>query len=133
MPPRILIVEDAEYLLEAYRAALEHDGACDVVGATTLLEAIAAVEADPAFEAIAVDGCFPHDAGDEPNPEPGRACNGEKFILWLRRHYAGPIIACSSEPKFNDRMIECGATRAAGKGSGVCDALLAILAQQTRR
>ncbi len=124
MPHRILIVEDEPLVLEAYRAKLCHDGAFELVTAETLDDAIRAVEEHGPFEAIVVDGCFPHHAGADPFPERGRACNGEKLVRWLRRRagYEGPILACSSSSEFNDKMVAGGATRAVVKGYGVCDA-----------
>ncbi|HTK59869.1 MAG TPA: hypothetical protein VL283_01555 [Candidatus Baltobacteraceae bacterium] len=130
MPKKILIVEDETSLLEAYRARIVVDGLpLDVSTAETLVDAVCAIEEDGPFEAIVVDGCFPHHAGADHLPEPGRACNGEKFVLWLRGSrvgYAGPIIACSSISEFNDKMVAAGATRAAVKGYGVIDALAAL-------
>ncbi len=129
MSHKILIVEDEKLVLEAYRAKLRHDGDFDVVTAETLEDAVEAVESQGPFEAIAVDGCFPHHAGADPFPEPGRACNGVKLVLWLRGGrvgYAGPIFACSSMPDLNDKMVEAGATRAVVKGYGLCDALAAL-------
>jgi|GEM_PF-3036044 len=129
MPHRILIVEDEPLVLEAYRAKLCRPGALDIVTAETLEDAIEAVEGKPPYDAIAVDGCFPHHAGGDPYPERGRACNGEKFVLWLRGGrvgYRGPILACSSMPELNEKMVAAGATRAVVKGYGVCDALEAL-------
>lgn len=126
MSHKILIVEDEKYVLMAYREKLCHDGEFDVVTAETLDDAIEAVERQGPFEAIAVDGCFPHHAGGDPFPEPGRVCNGVKLVLWLRGarvRYAGPIFACSSMSELNDKMVEAGATRAVIKGYGVLDAL----------
>lgn len=126
MPRKILIVEDEKLVLEAYRAKLCHDGAFDVATAETLDDAIDAVEKGGPFDAIAVDGCFPYEAGGDPFPEPGRVCNGVKLVLWLRGgrvRYAGPILACSSMPELNAKMVEAGATRAVVKGYGLCDAL----------
>lgn len=125
MPHKILIVEDEANVLLAYRARLEPDGAFEVATAETLEDAIRAVEERGPFEAVVVDGCFPHAAGDDPFPAPGRACNGEKFVRWLRRQagHDGPILACSSLRDLNDKMVACGATRAVAKGYGVLDAL----------
>ena len=130
MPHKILIVEDETFVLEAYRARL--GAAFDVSTAETLDEACRLVEEGAVFEAIVVDGCFPHHPGADPFPERGRACNGEKLILWLRGGrvgYAGPIFACSSLPELNDRMVDAGATRAVAKGHGVVDALIALFPQ----
>ena len=131
MPPRILIVEDEPYVLEAYRAKLGRDGAFEVVTAECFEEVDLLIEEgkEPAFDAIAVDGCFPHAKGGDPYPAPGRACNGEKLVLWLRGGrvgYRGPILACSSMPELNAKMVAAGATRAVVKGYGVCDALEAL-------
>ena len=128
MPPRILIVEDEPFVLEAYRAKLGRDGAFDVVTAECFEDVDALIEEGKgaAFDAIAVDGCFPHAKGGDPYPAPGRACNGEKLVLWLRGGrvgYKGPILACSSMPELNQKMVEAGATRAVQKGLGVCQAL----------
>ena len=128
MTPRILIVEDESYLLEAYRAKLGRDGAFDIVTAECLEEVDSLIEEGKGatFDAIVVDGCFPHAKGGDPYPAPGRACNGEKLVLWLRGprvRYAGPILACSSMPELNQKMVEAGATRGVQKGLGVCDAL----------
>ena len=41
-----------------------------------------------------------------------------KFIL--NAEFTGPIIACSSESGFNERMIKAGATRACQKGYPLC-------------
>ena len=128
MPRKILIVEDETTLLEAYRAALADSG-IEIVGAATVIEAMRVVENDGPFDAIAVDGCFPYDVGGEPYPERGRACNGEKLVGWLRGRrvgYAGPILACSSMPELNDKMVQCGATSGPGKGRALCDAIKAL-------
>ena len=130
MPRKILIVEDETFVLEAYRARL--GAAFDVSAAETLDDACRLIEEGGVFEAIVVDGCFPHHAGADPFPERGRACNGEKFVLWLRGSrvgYAGPILACSSLPEFNDKMVAAGATRAVAKGHGVLEALAALFPQ----
>lgn len=129
--PKILIVEDEKNLLEAYQAKLGHDGAFDVVTAECFDDVDGLIEEGKgaAFDAIAVDGCFPYSKGGDPFPAPGRACNGEKLVLWLRGprvRYAGPIIACSSLPEFNEKMVAAGATRAAVKGYGVIDAIMEI-------
>lgn len=126
MPPKILIVEDETYVLAAYRARLSLDGAFDVATAETLEDAIRAFEEGGPFDAIAVDGCFPYHVGADPYPEPGRACNGEKLVLWLRNSragYEGPILVCSSMSELNVKMLAAGATRAVAKGYGLCDAL----------
>lgn len=126
--PKILIVEDETSLLEAYRARLS-DARFELIGAATLVEAMEAVGSAGPFDAIAVDGCFPYDAGGDPYPERGRACNGEKFVGWLRGprvRYAGPILACSSMSELNDKMLRCGATSGPGKGIPLCDAIMAL-------
>ncbi len=128
MTPRILIVEDEPYVLEAYRAKLGRGGAFDVVTAECFEDVDGLIEEgkDVAFDAIAVDGCFPYAKGGDPYPERGRVCNGVKLVRWLRGprvRYAGPILACSSMPELNQKMVEAGATRGVQKGLGVCDAL----------
>lgn len=131
MPRRILIVEDETFVLEAYRAKLCRGDAFEVVTAQTFEEVDRLIEEGKgaAFDAIVVDGCFPYEAGGDPYPERGRACNGEKLVLWLRGGrvgYQGPILACSSMPELNEKMVAAGATRAVSKGYGVCDALEAL-------
>lgn len=126
--PKILIVEDETDLLEAYRAAIA-DRRIEIVCASTMVEALMAVERDGPFDAIAVDGCFPYDAGGDPFPEPGHACNGQKFIGWIRSpriQYAGPILACSSMDELNAKMLQWGATQAPGKGRALCEAIKAL-------
>lgn len=112
MQRKILIVEDATLVLEAYHAYL--DPHLQVLTASTLLEALDVFEANTDVELIAVDGLFPHDVGESDMPEPGMRCSGEKFILNIR--YAGPVIGCSSEPSLNQRMCAAGATHASEKG-----------------
>jgi len=112
MPRKILIVEDAELVLEGYHAYL--DAHLQVLTATTLLEALDVFEANPDVELIAVDGLFPRDVGESDQPEQGMRCSGEKFILNIR--YVGPVIACSSLEILNERMCALGATHASQKG-----------------
>lgn len=125
MPKRkILIVEDETLLVEAYRTALE-DLDLEILSASTLMEALDVFEANPEVVLVAVDGCFPRDAGESPYPEPGRACSGEKFIVNAR--YRGEIIACSSEPSLSRRMVAAGATRACEKGRPLCQLIRQLL------
>lgn len=112
MPRKILIVEDAETVLEAYHAYL--DPHLQVLTATTLLDALEVFEANPDVDLIAVDGLFPRAAGESDVPERGMRCSGEKFIVNIR--YAGPVIGCSSEDGINQRMRAAGATHVCGKG-----------------
>jgi hypothetical protein len=126
MPRKILLIEDEIVLYEAYKTALADVPDLEILTASTLLDALDILEANPDVVLIAVDGCFPRAEGESPYPEPGRACSGEKFIVNAR--YRGPILACSSEPSLNDRMIRAGATQVGGKGRALCDAIRAILA-----
>lgn len=124
---KVLIVEDEALLLEAYVAKLAFDGII-VVGAETLMEAVAAFEANPDLAAVAVDGLFPHSAGGSHLPDPGRLSNGEKFVLFLKgERFAGPIYACSSLPKLCQKMRDLGATETCEKGNALCDALRKLL------
>ena len=126
MPRKILIVEDAETVLLAYREYLK-SSPVEVLTAVTLLQALDVVDANPDLALIAVDGCFPRDVGESDKPEPGQRCSGEKFIVNCRLQV--PIIACSSESSLNERMLAIGATHASTKGRPllrlICD-LLAI-------
>jgi DNA-binding response OmpR family regulator len=112
MPRKILIIEDAELLLEGYHAYL--DAHLQVLTATTLLDALDVFEANTDVELIAVDGLFPRAAGESDVPEQGMRSSGERFIVNIR--YAGPIIACSSEDSLNQRMRATGATHVSMKG-----------------
>lgn len=121
MPRKILIVEDAEMVLEAYHAYL--DDHLQVLTASTLLDALEVFEANTDVELIAVDGLFPRAAGESDMPEPGMRCSGERFILNI--DFQGPIIGCSSEDSINQRMRAAGATHASEKGR----ALLRLICQ----
>lgn len=123
MPRKILIVEDEMLLLEAYRDMLK-DLDLEILTAVTLLEALDLFEANPDVALIAVDGCFPRAAGESPYPEPGRSCSGEKLIVNAR--FRGPIVACSSEGGFNQRMLSAGATHSSDK-LGLCRLIRQIL------
>jgi len=112
MPRKILIVEDAQLVLEGYHAYL--DAHVQVLTATTLLAALDVFEANPDVELIAVDGLFPHDVGESDKPEQGMPCCGVKFILNI--DYAGPVIANSSEDSLNEKMRAAGATHVCQKG-----------------
>lgn len=127
MSRKILIIEDETLLVEAYRTALA-DAGLEILTASTLLEALEVFEAHPDVALIAVDGCFPRDAGESPYPEPGRACSGEKFIAIAR--YRGPILACSSEASLNARMVAVGGAQAFAceKGRAVCRKIRELLA-----
>jgi CheY-like chemotaxis protein len=125
MPRKILIIEDEALLLKAYCRTLEDLG-LEILTASTLLDALEILKANPDVELIAVDGCFPRAAGEDPYPEPGYACSGEKFIANAR--YRGPILACSSEASLNARMVMAGATFACEKGRAVCQKIRELLA-----
>lgn len=126
MPPKILIIEDAETVLQGYQAYLA-SSPVEVLTAVTLLDALEVYEANRDVVLIAVDGLFPRAAGESDVPEPGMRTSGEKFILNV--DFKGPIIACSSEDVVNERMRSAGATHTSQKGKPllrlICD-LLAI-------
>lgn len=121
---KILMIEDEVPLLEAYQKNLEDVG-LEILTATTLVDALEILDANPDIRLIAVDGCFPRAAGESATPEPGRLCSGEKFIANSRYH--GPIIACSSEAHLNQKMKVMGATHVSGKGHALCNLIRQIL------
>jgi CheY-like chemotaxis protein len=125
MRRKILIVEDATLVVDAYLALLAGDD-LEILTAATLLGALDLIEAHPDVALVVLDGLFPRDEGESPYPEPGRACSGEKFLANAR--YRGPIIACSSEPSVNERLLRSGATRAVQKGRDVVAAIRETLA-----
>lgn len=126
MPPKILIIEDEETLLQGYQAYLA-SSPVEVLTAATLLDALEVFEANRDVVLIAVDGLFPHSVGESAVPEEGMPCSGVKFIVNV--DFTGPIIACSSEDSLNERMRAAGATHVCRKGKPllclICD-LLAI-------
>jgi len=124
MPRKILIIEDAETVVEGYKAYLA-SSPVEILTAATLLSALEILKANPDVELIAVDGCFPRDVGESDVPEPGRACSGEKFIVNAR--FKGPIIACSSDDFFNRKMRAIGATHVASKGRPVLRLICELL------
>lgn len=125
MPRKILIIEDEPLVLEAYRDALS-DADLSVLTAETLLEALAVMETNPDIALVALDGCFPRDVGEDPVPEPGRPCSGEKLIANSPR-FQGLIIACSSEAVLNRRMRTEGATHESAKGDALCRLIRKLL------
>lgn len=124
MARKILIVEDEAPLLIGYREALADTG-LEVLTASTLLDALDVFDANPDVELIALDALFPRAEGESPIPEHGRVCSGEKFIANAR--YRGTIIACSSEPSLNRRLVAAGAKHSSGKGLELCALIRKLL------
>lgn len=125
MRRKILIVEDATLVVEAYLALLAGED-LEILTAATLLGALDLIRAHPDVALVVLDGLFPRADGESPYPDQGMPCSGEKFLAGAR--YRGPVIACSSEPSLNERLLRCGATRAVQKGRDVVAAIRETLA-----
>lgn len=96
--PKILVVEDSQMYIDAYKRALED--VCQVLSATDQLRAVELFEKHKgSIRLIIVDACVP---GDNPNTH--------ELTKRLRKDFTGPIIAASSMPLFAAEIVKAGAT-----------------------
>lgn len=104
---KILIIEDVEEVVHEYLKELSDlSPYARILAATCFSEALAILRDHPDISVIAVDGCFPAEPGGNPDPPDGQPCAGELFVRTvLEMEYKGIILACSSAPDMNDRMI----------------------------
>ncbi len=94
MTVRILIVEDDLDIQMLYKECLE---TLEIVSAFTKAQALEEFVNNPDFAAIVMDACVP-----------GNEVNTLGLVYRFRRTFNGPMIATSSEPNYNDKLMKAG-------------------------
>lgn len=99
--PKILIVEDEEYLIELLTAFLGEE--VRVVSAKTLTEGERVFKENSDIELVVMDCCVP-----------GKTPNSMWLVQKIRKNgFTGPIIAKSSDPKNFQKLLDTGASHSA--------------------
>lgn len=103
MKPKILLIEDSEDYGENCSWKLGED--FDVLWAKTQEEAQELVKAHKKeLVLVVMDACVP---GHHPNTQ--------ALTAWVRSQFSGPIVACSSSPRWAKDLFEYGATHTSEK------------------
>lgn len=126
-PPRALIVEDHQSIIDEYmiRCSLAN---VPFVVARTLEDAMGAFRGYRlSIEVVVLDGVFPLNA----TSARGALNAGRDFARWLRdQRFEGTVIAASSDPSASDDILAAlGRQRcsAAEKGTPAAEAAIAVL------
>lgn len=115
---KILVIEDNETIQAGYRRHLEH--VASLFPVTNLTDARKALEGAvkdkergmPGYDFVVVDACIPRKAGERAISIP----NTVSLVAEYRKMLATvPFIATSSEPLFNDQLVDAGCSYASDK------------------
>lgn len=108
---RILVIEDNESIQTGYRRSLQDIASLFPVtnlddARKTLREAVKEKESGlPTYDFVVVDACIPRRAGERAISIP----NTVPLVYEFRRELGSvPFIAASSEPLFNDQLVDAG-------------------------
>ncbi len=91
---KILVVEDKTSIYESYQDSLPE---LEIIWADTIAQAMQLFTDHSDFAAIVLDACVP-----------GSIPNTMGLAHHFRKTFNGPIIAASSDDKYNDRLMQSG-------------------------